>query len=113
MSQQRRGEQWEAFEERVKQRLDRARRRFLLAADFDEMEEIVVEEGAAIERELLEAGAALREAGGEIISCPKCGAAMKRHDRVVRQLKTSKGKVRVERERWVCPGCGETIFPPG
>jgi hypothetical protein len=110
---QRRDERWEAFEARVKQRLDHVRRRFLLAEDFDEMEEIVVEVGAAFERDLLEAGAGLWETQGERVSCARCGTAMKRHDRVGRQLKTSRGKVKVERERWVCPECGETLFPPG
>jgi YgiT-type zinc finger domain-containing protein len=113
MRQPKREERWEAFEEQVRQRLDRARRRFLLATDFDEMEEIAVEEGAAFERELLEAGARLREPETREVTCPKCGGAMKRHDRVARHLKTCQGKVKVERERWVCPGCGETVFPPG
>lgn len=113
MSQSKREEQWGAFEEQVRQRLDRARRRFLLAADFDEMEEIAVEEGAAFERELLEAGAGLREPEASAVTCRGCGGGMRRHDRVARYLRTSRGRVKVKRERWVCPGCGETVFPPG
>ena len=113
MGRRKREERWAALEAQMKGMLEEAKRRFLLAADFDEMEEIAVEQGAAFEQALMVAGAELREPGIRALKCPRCGEAMKRHDRVGRQLKTSGGKVNLKRERWVCPGCGETLFPPG
>ena len=113
MEHKKREERWAEWEEQMKQKLEEIKRRFLLAADFDEMEEIAMKQGAAFEQALLAAGAELREPEIRAMKCPQCGEAMKRHDRVGRQLKTSGGKVNLKRARWVCPTCGETLFPPG
>jgi ribosomal protein S27AE len=111
--QDRRAERWEEFEEWVQGELEKARRRFLLAASFDEIEEIVVGLGQEFEREMMAVGAMQRERQAGKRMCPKCGAGMRRNGRMPRQLKTSRGAVRFERERWTCPECGTNVFPPG
>jgi uncharacterized protein with PIN domain len=108
---QRQNQVWEQFEGRVKQKLEESRRRFLLANSFDEMEDIVDEVGGEIEQDLLRVAAEQREPEGGM-KCSACGAAMKRKDKKARQMTTSKGDVRFERERWVCPACGASVFPP-
>ena len=112
MTRTRRDERWEELEGWVKEELDKARQRLLLAESFDEMEEIVVEMGQALEQEMLAAGAEQREVEGPP-RCRECGEKMKRKGRTPRRIKTSQGTVRYERGRWVCPGCGANLFPPG
>jgi uncharacterized protein with PIN domain len=110
--QSKRAEEWEKFEEWVQQELEKARRRFMLAASFDEMEEIAGEVGQAIQQEMMAAAAEQREPRG-IPRCPECGEQMQRKGKKTRRMKTSKGGVRFKRERWACPACGASLFPPG
>lgn len=105
-------QKWEAAKKRIDEAIERGRRRTLVAKDFDEMEEVVVEVGREIEEIMLGAAAEQREPGGRP-HCPECGARMRRKDKVRRKLKTSLAEVTVERERWVCPVCGASLFPPG
>lgn len=107
-----RDEKWERLERDVEEKLKQARKRALLAESFDELEEIVEETGREIEQELLEAMAEQRESTGRA-RCPKCGEPMYRRGTKARQLKTSRGKVKIERARWICPTCGASLFPPG
>lgn len=51
------------------------------------------------------------EAGGQ--ECPKCGEAMEFKDYLGWEVKGLEGDTRLERAYYVCPVCGETIFPPG
>ena len=105
-------QRWEAVKRQVEAELEKARRRALVAENFDEMEAIVANMGQVIEETVLSGVAEEREPGG-IPKCPSCGTPMKRKDRVARRLKTSVGKVTIERARWVCPECGDSFFPPG
>jgi YgiT-type zinc finger domain-containing protein len=107
-----REEKWEELEQRVKARLEEARKKALLADSFDEMEEIVDEIGQVIEQDLLGVMAEQREVGGRP-NCPECGQPMSRRGRKSRQIKSGKGDIRFERDRWICPVCGATFFPPG
>lgn len=106
-----RDERWEELEARIHEELDKARRRALLADSFDEMEEIVDEIGRVVQQEMLAAMAEQREVEGRQ-HCRMCGAPMQRRGKSGRQMKTSKGEVRIERVRWVCPECEEGLFPP-
>ena len=107
-----RDERWEELEARVQAELEKARRRALVADSFDEMEEIVDEIGQVIEQDLLGVMAEQREMGGRP-TCPECGQAMSRRGRQSRQIKSGKGDIQFERDRWICPACGTTFFPPG
>jgi hypothetical protein len=107
-----RDERWEELEARVQEELDKARRRALLADSFDEMEEIVDEIGRIVQQEMLAAMAEQREVEGRQ-RCRMCGEQMHRRGKKERKMKTSKGEVRIERVRWVCPECEEGLFPPG
>jgi uncharacterized protein with PIN domain len=105
-------QKWEEARKRIDEAVERARRRTLVAKNFDEMEEAVVEIGREIEEIMLGAAAEQREPVGRA-RCPECGTEMRRKDRVVRKMKTSMGETTFERERWVCPTCGASLFPPG
>ena len=105
-------EKWEWVKAHIEEEMEKARRRAMVAESFDEMEEIIVEVGQRIQELMLGGVVEQRERGGGH-RCPECGEWMRRKDQVPRQMKTSVGKVRFERERWVCPECGASLFPPG
>ena len=111
--QTRRDEQWEAAEDAVADEIARLRRLALTAASFDEMEEAVVEMGQRLQQILLGAAAEQRQPMGKPGTCPECGTPMENKGLKRRHLKTSAGPVEFERERWACPGCRASIFPPG
>jgi uncharacterized protein with PIN domain len=92
--------------------VEKAWRRAMVADSFDEMEEIVGEMGQIVEAAVLSGMAEQRETGRPP-RCPECGKQMRRKDKVPRQMKTSKGEVDIERERWVCDECETSLFPPG
>jgi uncharacterized protein with PIN domain len=105
-------QRWEEARRQVEEELEKAKQRALLAESFDELEDIVVEMGQVIQRTVLVAAVEQREAVGQP-RCPECGERMKRKDKVPRQMKSSVGSVRYTRERWICPACGASLFPPG
>ena len=105
-------EKWNELEERVRSKLEEARKRALLADSFAEMEAIADQVGRELEQDLLGTMAEQQEPQGRL-ACPECEAKMYRRGQKKRQLKTSLGKVRIERDRWICPECGSGIFPPG
>ena len=105
-------EKWQELEERVKSKLEEARKRALLADSFAEMEEIADRVGRELERDLLGTMAEQQEPQSRPV-CPECETEMYRRGQKERRMKTSQGKVKIERERWICPECGTGIFPPG
>ena len=107
-----RDEKWAELEEMIANEVMKARQRAMLADSFDEMEEIVVEVGERVQQAMLAAMAEQRQPSGAA-NCPKCGAQMRSKGLKKRQLKSSVGKVRFERERWTCPTCKTSLFPPG
>lgn len=111
--QARRDEQWAAAENAVANEMVRLRRQALTADSFDEMEEAVAEMGQRLQQILLGAAAEQRQPIGKSNACPECGRQLENKGLKPRQLKTSVGPVKFERERWACPGCGASIFPPG
>ncbi len=109
---QKRDEKWAKFEAEVLRELRKARQRELLSDRFDKMEEVADEMGKAVQAKLLASMAEEREPeGGQ--RCPECEGAMQRRGKSARQLKTSQGTVRVQRERWGRPECGASLFPLG
>lgn len=47
-------------------------------------------------------------------SCPHCGVTLVRRGRRGRTLRVLGDEpVRLEREYWTCPQCGDGLFPPG
>jgi hypothetical protein len=108
----RRDEKWAELEEMIANEVMKARQRAMLADSFDEMEEIVVEVGERVQQAMLSAMAEQRQPSGAV-KCPKCGGQMSSKGLKKRQLKSSVGKVRFERERWTCPACKTSLFPPG
>jgi uncharacterized protein with PIN domain len=92
--------------------VEKAWRRAMVADSFDEMEEIVVQMGQAVEAAVLSGMAEQRETARPP-RCPECGRRMRRKDKVPRQMKTSKGEVGIDRDRWVCDECETSLFPPG
>ncbi len=111
--QARRDEQWAAAEEAVAGELARLRRLALTAASFDEMEEAVVAMGQRLQQIVLGAAAEQRQPVGKPGACPACGARLQTKGLKQRRLKTSVGPVEFKRERWACPACGTSVFPPG
>jgi hypothetical protein len=109
---QTREEKWQELEERVKNKLEEARKRALLADSFAQMEEIADQIGQDLEEALLGAMAEQQEPMSRP-TCPECGVRMSRRGQAKRQLKTRVGKVELERDRWSCPQCESGIFPPG
>lgn len=52
-------------------------------------------------------------AEGEVPHCPQCEAEMELHDYGTKQVWGLEGDSVLERAYYVCPECGETLFPPG
>jgi hypothetical protein len=94
----------------VDEEVDKALIRAMLVDSVDEIEDIVVAMGQAIEQVVLTGAVEGRESE-KTPECSRCGVEMKRKGKKRRQLKTSVGKVRFERERWACPECGDSLFP--
>jgi uncharacterized protein with PIN domain len=111
-SQHERDEAWIELEKVLLEELEQVRKRTLLAESFDDMEDIVVEVGQQLQQAMLAAAAAQRDKMGRP-NCPVCGEAMERKGKKARKQKTSVGEVEFERERWACPACGASLFPPG
>lgn len=111
--QTRRDEQWAAAEGAVREEIARFRQLALTAASFDEMEEAVAVMGQRLQRILLGAAAEQRQPIGKASACPECSARLENKGLKPRHLKTSIGPVDFERERWGCPDCGASLFPPG
>lgn len=109
---ERQDKEWGKFEEEVLKELRQARERGLLTGSLDEIEEIVDEMGKGMQVKLLGAIAEQREGEGTE-RCGECGEKMQRRGKSTRQVKTSQGEVSFKRERWVCPKCGTSLFPPG
>jgi predicted RNA-binding Zn-ribbon protein involved in translation (DUF1610 family) len=105
-------EKWQEVEEQVQRTVEQARRRARVSDSFAEMETIAVEVGQVIGRALLRAMAEQQEPEGKP-KCPSCGEKMYRRGQNQRQMKTSAGVVRIQRNRWVCPVCSTGLFPPG
>ena len=81
-------------------------------ATFAEIEVAVEEQVRSLRAQLLAdyAGATRHE---EHPACPRCGTTMvprRRGHRTV--IAPGEQAVRLERSQTVCPGCGETFFPP-
>ena len=103
---------WKEFKEGLEEEIEKARKGLLLAESFDEMEEIVLEVEQVIHEQLLAAAVEEREKQ-RIGNCPECGGKLKKKGKRERQLKTSRGTVKVKRERYECEDCGSGVFPPG
>jgi uncharacterized protein with PIN domain len=103
---------WKEFKEGLEEEIEKARKGLLLAESFDEMEEIALEVGQVIHEQLLAAAAEEREQQ-RIGNCPECGGKLKKKGKKARQLKTSRGAVKIKRERYECENCGGSVFPPG
>lgn len=52
-------------------------------------------------------------AEGDVPHCPQCDAEMELHDYCTKQVWGLEGDSTLERAYYVCPECGETLFPPG
>jgi hypothetical protein len=52
-------------------------------------------------------------AEGDVPHCAQCGAEMELHDYCTKQVWGLEGDSTLERAYYVCPECGETLFPPG
>lgn len=103
---------WREFKEELEEEIEKARKGLLLAESFDEMEEIALEVGQVIHEQLLAAAAEEREQQ-RIGNCPECGGKLKKKGKKARQIKTSRGVVKINRERYECENCGGSVFPPG
>jgi rubrerythrin len=113
MDEKKRQEQkWSELEAYIEDELKKTRQRARMADSFDEMEEIVAEVGQRLQQAILAASVEQRQPGGRMV-CKECGAWMENKGLTGRKLKTSLGEVEMERERWACPVCGASIFPPG
>jgi len=113
MGEKKRQEQkWAELESYVEEELKKARQRARLADSLDEMEEMVAEVGARLQRAMLAAAVEQRQPGGRMV-CKECGTWMENKGLKGRKLKTSLGEVEMERERWACPTCGASVFRPG
>lgn len=54
------------------------------------------------------------ETGSQAVLCAKCGQKLEKKGKKKRKLQTQGGReIELEREYWVCPKCGEGLFPPG
>jgi ribosomal protein S27AE len=113
MDEKKRQEQkWADLEAYIEGELKKTRQRARMADSFDEMEEMVAEVGQRLQRAILAAAVEQRQPGGRMV-CGECGAWMENKGLTARKLKTSLGAVEMERERWACPACGASLFPPG
>lgn len=45
--------------------------------------------------------------------CPKCHVAMENKGKRAKVVETRLGTLRMVRDYYVCPRCGEGVFPPG
>lgn len=52
-------------------------------------------------------------AEGEVPHCRQCGAEMELHGYCTKQVRGLEGDSVLDRAYYVCPPCGETLFPPG
>jgi hypothetical protein len=85
-------------------------------ASFEEIETVARDK----RRELMGAGLAIlvngRDSGyaSEGQRCPRCGSIMEyKGEEFGRTIHGLEGDTRLERAYYVCPECGETLFPPG
>lgn len=49
----------------------------------------------------------------EGLRCEQCGGPMRYKGRAGKYVETRVGGIEIERGRYWCPGCHESVFPPG
>ena len=83
--------------------------------DFTQIEEIVLKlrkrMGEGMAKMLIERQASKQPVPGP--SCRKCGKEMRNKGIKGREVESRIGVIEMERGYYVCPECGEKIFPPG
>ena len=90
-------------------------------ASFDEIEDAVQAEVVCWQARLVEdvvaAGAVVAEAGADAAAppvCATCGIGLQRSGRRRRAVLSRQGQaIQVDRDYYVCPQCGDGLFPPG
>ena len=103
---------WGTFKAELTEEIEKARQELLLAESFDEMEDIALATGNILHEKLLRAAIEDREQR-KTRKCPECGGKLKAKGKKERRLKTSRGEVKIKRDRYACEDCGSSIFPPG
>jgi hypothetical protein len=82
---------------------------------LSQMEEELLKRRKAISQAMIEGLLSGEENQGpvEAPACPQCHVAMENKGKREKVVETRLGTLRMEREYYVCPQCGEGFFPPG
>jgi YgiT-type zinc finger domain-containing protein len=80
---------------------------------LDEIEDLAIEAGKRVREEMLRVLAEEESQQQEVVTCPVCGSRMHSRGKRGKDLVSRAGETRIKRNYYVCPDCGETVFPPG
>lgn len=80
---------------------------------MSDMEDLIGQMGHEIMRETMqEVGQSEQLEPSEVI-CEDCEVQMYKRGKRKKHVVTRRGEIEVERQYYVCPGCGRGSFPPG
>jgi hypothetical protein len=79
---------------------------------MSDMEDLIGKMGHEMMRDAMQAVAETEQIEGELVVCETCGCRMHKRGKRKKQIITRRGEIELERQYYVCPQCGEGIFPP-
>lgn len=106
------------LEQQLKARAEAAIRRLLTdlpdksKLTMGDMEDLIGKMGHEIMRGTMQAVAETEQNEVERVLCEACGCGLHKRGKRKKQIVTRRGEIELERQYYVCPQCGEGIFPP-
>lgn len=80
---------------------------------LQDLERLAIQAGQGFEERVLD-DLAQEESQAEVEPvCEECGRRMRSRGKRKRQVVSAAGEIQLERSYYVCPECGQTLFPPG
>lgn len=77
-----------------------------------DIENLVGEMGQEVTQSATQAIAGCEQAEATEMMCEACQVRMQKRGKHKKRVVTKRGEIELERQYYVCPQCGEGIFPP-
>ena len=80
---------------------------------MDDMERLIGEMGRGIMRETIQGVSQHEQVEPCQVRCEACRVQMHKRGKRRKRVVTKRGEIELERQYYVCPQCGDGVFPPG
>jgi len=79
---------------------------------MSDMEALIGKMGHEMMQDTMQAVAQTEQVEATEVMCEACGCRMQKRGKRKKQVVTRRGEIELERPYYVCPECGQGIFPP-